>query len=138
MFTKNAFLKEAMGAIIDTLENGYNSYLCDLHFEVFNTGSYETSYTDAVNWFDDYEFDVFRVIDKIVTYEGDNFGEVNTDLSNPCAVLNMYWYIIGEEAEDILADGCREEFDELWNSELDEYERKFLIAKFKEVYDEWN
>ena len=138
MLTKNDFLKEAMGAIIDTLENGYNGYLCELHNEAFNTDYYETSYSDAVNWFDDYEFDVFHVIDKIVTYEGDNFGEVNTDLSNPCAVLNMYWYIIGEEAEDILADGCRKEFDELWNSKLDDNERKFLIAKFKEVYDEWD
>ena len=138
MLTKNEFLKEAMGAIIDTLENGYNGYLCELHNETFNTDYYEINYDSAIKWFNDYEYSVFYVIDKIVTYEGDNFGEVNTDLSNPCAVLNMYWYIIGEEAEDILADGCREEFDELWNSELDDNERKFLIAKFMEVYDNWN
>lgn len=136
--TKNDFLKEAMGAIIDALENGYNGYLCDLLNEVFNMDYYETNYNSAIKWFDDYEYSVFYVIDIIVTYEGDNFGEVNTDLSNPCAVLNMYWYIIGEEAEDILADGCRKEFDELWNSKLDDNERKFLIAKFKEVYDEWD
>ena len=138
MLTKNDFLKEAMGAIIDTLENGYIGYLCDLHNETFNTSYYTESRYDALEWFKEYEEDAFRVIDIIVRYEGDNFGEVNTDLSNPCAVLNMYWYIIGEEAEDILADGCREEFDELWNSTLDDNERKFLIAKFNEVYNEWN
>lgn len=138
MFTKNDFLKEAMGAIIDALENGYDGYLCDLHNETFNTDYYETNYSYADKWFDDYEYSVFYVIDDIVTYEKDNFGEVNTDFSNPCDVLNMYWYIIGEEAEDILADSCREEFDELWNSTLDDNERKFLIAKFTEVYDEWD
>ena len=105
MLTKNEFLKEAMGAIIDTLEDGYNGYLCDLHNEAFNTDYYETNYDRAIKWFDDYEYNV--------------------------------WYIIGEEAEDILAAGCREEFDELWNSALDDNERKFLIAKFNEVYDLW-
>lgn len=131
MLTKNDFLKKAMGAIIDTLENGYDGYLCDLHNETFNTDDYETNYNCAVKWFDDYEYSVFYVIDEIITYEQDNFGVVNTDFSNPCAVLNMYWYIIGEEAEDILADSCREEFDELWNSTLDDNERKFLITKFE-------
>lgn len=138
MFTKDDFLKEAMGAIIDTLENGYNDYLCDLHNEVFNTDYYEINYDSAIKWFDDYEYSVFYVIDDIVTYEKDNFGEVDTDLSDPCAVLNMYWYIIGEEALDILVESCREEFDELWNEELDDNERKFLIAKFTEAYDNWN
>lgn len=138
MFTKDDFLKEAMGAIIDTLENGCSPCLDDVHDEAFNTDYYETNYDSAIKWFNDYEYSVFYVIDDVVTYEKDNFGEVNTDLSNPCAVLNMYWYIIGEEAEDILADSCREEFNELWNDELDDNERKFLVAKFMEVYDNWN
>lgn len=138
MLTKNDFLKEAMGAIIDTLENGYSPCLGDVHGEAFNTDYYETNYDSAIKWFNDYEYSVFYVIDDVVTYEKNNFGEVNTDLSSPCAVLNMYWYIIGEEAEDILADSCREEFDELWNSELDDNERKFFIAKFMEVYNEWD
>lgn len=138
MFSKNDFLKEAAGAIIDTLENEYNGYLCDLHNETFNTDYYTCSRYDALAWFKEYEEDVFSVINTIVTYEGDNFGEVDTDLSDPCAVLNMYWYIIGEEALDILVESCREEFDELWNEELDDNERKFFIAKFTEVYDNWN
>lgn len=137
MFTKNDFMMEAMGEIINALENGYTSYLCDLHNEVFNTDYYETVYYDAVRWLDKYEYSVFDVIDKIITYEENNFGEVNTDLSNPCAVLNMYWYIVGEEALDILANGCREEFDELWDNELDDNERKFLLSKFCEVYDSY-
>ena len=29
-------------------------------------------------------------------YENDNFGEVNTDFSDPEKVVNMYVYIIGE------------------------------------------
>jgi len=40
---------------------------------------------------------VFEIIEFIKEYEQDNFGEVYTDLSDPCKVVNMYVYIIGEE-----------------------------------------
>jgi len=41
--------------------------------------------------------EVFNIIDTIKQYENDNFGEVNTDFSDPEKVVNMYVYIIGEE-----------------------------------------
>ena len=59
----------------------------DLHNEIF--GTYE-----AKKWLGNF---AFEAIDKIKEYEEDNFGEVNTDLSDPEKVVNMYVYIIGEE-----------------------------------------
>ena len=44
---------------------------------------------------------VFEVIEYIHDYETENFGEVNTTLSNPESVANMFAYIRGEE---LLAD----------------------------------
>ena len=95
MLTRNGFKLEAAWEIINCLECGYSGYLCELHNEVFNTDYYETYNPAAKKWFDEYDLSVFDVVDEIITYEKDNFGEVNTDFSNPCAVLNMYWYIIG-------------------------------------------
>ena len=37
------------------------------------------------------------VIDIIKSYEQDNFGQVHTDISDPCKVANMLNYILGEE-----------------------------------------
>ena len=40
---------------------------------------------------------IVNIIDTIKQYENDNFGEVNTDFSDPEKVVYMYVYIIGEE-----------------------------------------
>jgi hypothetical protein len=66
----------------------------DLHNEIFNTDYYIIGTYEAKKWLGDF---AFEAIDKIKEYEEDNFGEVNTDLSDPEKVVNMYVYIIGEE-----------------------------------------
>ena len=66
----------------------------DLHHHCFNTDYYITGAYQAKKWLSD---EVFNIIDTIKQYENDNFGEVNTDLSSPEKVVNMYVYIIGEE-----------------------------------------
>lgn len=76
-------------------------------------------------------YNVFDIIGMIVEYEKDNFGEVNTDFSNPCQVGNMLWYIVGNEILYDMFDGC-EEFDELWNSELTGEECKVLLQWLKD------
>lgn len=72
-------------------------YACDLHNEIFNTQDIFMYDIDAISFLD--AFGTFKAIDKIVTYERDNFGngETITNLSNPCSVANMLMYIIGEE-----------------------------------------
>ena len=66
----------------------------DLHHEVFNTDYYIIGTYKAKQWLKD---EVFNVIDIIKKYENFNFGSVNTDLSDPEKVVNMYVYIVGEQ-----------------------------------------
>jgi hypothetical protein len=41
--------------------------------------------------------DCYDAIGRIVEYEQFNFGDVNTDLAEPTSVVNMMYYIIGEQ-----------------------------------------
>lgn len=87
--------EEAREAIIEALRNGYTGYYCDLHNEVFNTDYYIIGTYEAKKALE--EYGVFDAIEKVQTYEKDIFGEVYTDLSDPEKVVNMLYYIIGEE-----------------------------------------
>lgn len=120
--------KDARRAIVEHLENGYNGYLCDLHNEVFNMDYYVCYYDEAVSILGN---KVYDAIGKIMDYEKFNFGEVNTDFIDPCAVVNMLWYIIGEEELAKMFDGCKE-YDELWNEAINENECKMLLAWLKD------
>ncbi len=109
--------EEARGAIVEALENGYSGYYCDLHSEVFNTdyyiiGTYRAK--EALN-----EYGVFEAIEKVQTYEKDNFGEVYTDLSDPEKLINMLYYIIGEEVLSEMMDGITA-WEDNWNNLADE------------------
>lgn len=86
--------KDAIENIIDVLEDGYSGYYCDLHNEVFNTDYYVDNNTRAKEMLGD---DVYYAIGRIYDYEKDNFGEVYTDLSEPMKIVNMLYYIIGED-----------------------------------------
>ena len=66
----------------------------DLHNEIFNTDYYLTYTGECEEWLGDHVFDVIRTVKD---YEDDNFGEVTTDISDPCKLVNMYVYIVGEE-----------------------------------------
>ena len=68
--------------------------LDDLHHEIFNTDYYIIGRYEAKKWLGD---QVFNVIEIIREYEEFNFGEVNTDFSEPEKIVNMYVYIIGEQ-----------------------------------------
>ena len=71
-----------------------NDNIDDLHHHCFNSDYYIIGTYEAKKWLGD---EVFNIIDTIKEYENDNFGEVNTDFSDPEKVVNMYVYIIGEE-----------------------------------------
>ena len=66
----------------------------DLHNEVFNTEDFISDRNEAIEFLGS---KTFEILDFVRTYEIDNFGELNTDISNPIRLLNMYAYIIGEE-----------------------------------------
>lgn len=105
--------EEARAAIIEALKDGYTGYYCDLHNEVFNTNYYIIGTYKAKEALK--EYDVFEAIEKVQTYEKDNFGEVYTDLSDPEKLVNMLYYIIGEEVLYEMMDGI-EVWNENWNN----------------------
>jgi len=120
--------EEARGAIIEALENGYSGYYCDLHNEVFNTdyyiiGTYRAK--EALN-----EYDVFEALNKVQTYEKDNFGGVYTDLSDPEKLINMLYYIIGEEVLSEMMDGITA-WEDNWNNQADEETNAEILKAVK-------
>lgn len=66
----------------------------DLHCHAFNNDYYIIGTYQAKKWLGN---EVFEIINIIKEYENDNFGEVNTDFSDPEKIVNMYTYIIGED-----------------------------------------
>ena len=120
--------EEARGAIIEALESGYSGYYCDLHNEVFNTdyyiiGTYRAK--EALN-----EYGVFEALNKVRTYEKDNFGEVYTDLSDPEKLINMLYYIIGEEVLSEMMDGITA-WEDNWNNQADEETNAEILKAVK-------
>lgn len=122
--------KDAIENIIDVLDNGYSGYYCDLHNEVFNTDYYVSNNSEAKEMLGD---DVYYAIGRIYDYEKNNFGEVYTDLSEPMKIVNILYYIIGE---DVMYE-CRL-FNELlmdnWDNLADEEtNQKMIDALEKEL-----
>jgi hypothetical protein len=108
--------EEAREDIIEALQ-GYSGYYSDLHNEVFNTDYYIIGSHNAKKVLE--EYGVFKAIEKVVTYEKQNFGEVITDLSDPEKLVNALYYIIGEEVLFEMMDGI-EAWEENWNNLADE------------------
>ena len=123
--------EQAIADIIEALENGFDGYYADLHNEVFNTdwyiiGNYNAK--EALN-----KYDVFEAIDLVQTYEKEQFGEVYTDLSDPEKLINMVYYIIGDEVIGEMYD--IKEFENNWNNKADEETNKKIIEAMKEKYN---
>ena len=66
----------------------------DLHNEIFNTDYYMVYTGECEDWLGDHVFEVIRTVKE---YEEFQFGEVTTDITDPCKLVNMYVYIVGEE-----------------------------------------
>ena len=114
---EKAMREEARAAIIEALRDGYSGYYCDLHNEVFNTDYYIIGTYQAEEALK--EYGIFKAIEKVQTYEKENFGEVYTDLSDPEKLINMLFYIIGEEVLNEIMDGI-EAWNNNWNNQADE------------------
>ena len=120
---------DAVNAIIDCLECGYDGYYCDLHNEVFNKDYYVTGTAEAKNILGEGE-NIFNAIGRIYTYERDTFGEVFTDLSDPIKIVNMLFYIIGTEIMYNNGEFSKI-LDEHWNEYADEETNAELIKVLK-------
>lgn len=123
--------QEAIEAIIEALEDGYDGYYCDLHNEVFNTdyyiiGNYQAK--EALR-----EYDVFEAIELVQDYEKDNFGEIYTDCSNPEKLINMVYYIVGDE---VIGEMYKiAEFEDKWNEKADEETNAIIVEAIKEAIE---
>ena len=120
---------DAVNAIIDCLECGYDGYYCDLQNEVFNKDYYVTGTAEAKNILGEGE-NIFNAIGRIYTYERDTFGEVFTDLSDPIKIVNMLFYIIGTEIMYNNGEFSKI-LDEHWNEYADEETNAELIKVLK-------
>ena len=124
--------EEARAAIIEALEDGYTGYYSDLHNEVFNTDYYIIGTYQAKEALK--EYDVFEALEKVQTYEKDNFGEVYTDLSDPEKLINMLYYIIGEEVLYDMMDGI-EAWGDNWNNIATDEANAEILAKLDETQE---
>ena len=128
---KHAEMKEqAIADIMERLED-YDGYYCDLHNEVFNTDYYIIGTHRAKEALR--EYDVFEAIELVQKYEKDNFGEIYTDLSDPEKLINMVYYIIGDEVIGEMYE--IEEFNDNWNESADEITNDLIIRAMKEKYN---
>ena len=125
--------EEARERIIECLKDGYAGHYCDLHHEVFNTGYYIVGTERAKEALR--EYDVFKAIEKVQAYEKDNFGEVYTDLSNPEKLVNMLFYIIGEEVIWEMLDDSRI-WRLYWNYRADEETNVAILKEIAEKAEE--
>lgn len=123
----NEMKQEAIEKIIETLENGFSGYYCDLHNEVFNTDYYIVGTFKAKEALK--EYDVFDAIAIVQRYENDNFGEVYTDVSNPEKLINMLFYIVGDE---IVQEMFTAYDEDIWSENADEETNAKLIEMLKE------
>lgn len=121
--------EQAKEKITEALTDGYSGYYCDLHNEAFNTDYYIIGTHQAKEALR--EYDVFEAIEKVQAYEKDNFGEVNTDLSDPEKLINMLYYIIGEEALYEMMDGI-EAWNDNWNNRADEETNAAILEEISE------
>lgn len=127
----NEMKAEAIEAIMEALEDGYSGYYCDLHNEVFNTDYYiigNEMAKDALR-----EYDVFDAIELVQKYEVEQFGEVYTELSNPEKLINMVYYIIGDEV--ICEMNEIEEFSDGWNELSDDETNAKILEAMKEMFN---
>ncbi len=123
--------EQAIADIIEALEDGYSGYYCDLHNEVFNTDYYIIGTYQAKEALK--EYDVFEAIELVQTYEKDNFGEVYTELSNPEKLINMVYYLVGDEVIGEMYD--IEAFNDNWDNVADEETNAVIIEAMKEKYN---
>ena len=127
---RNEMIEEAKEKIIETLEDGFSSYYCDLHDEVFNTDYYIIGTYRAEQALE--EYGVFDAIREVQDYENFNFGEAYTDLSDPEKLVNMLFYIIGEEVISKICNGC-DEFNDNWNNVATDEINARIIEYIKEM-----
>jgi len=113
--------------IIDRLGDGIGEteHASDLHHYLLNEDYFIIGRYEAKQFLDG---ETFNAIEKVKTYEQDNFGELSTDLSEPEKVVNMFAYIVGEE---ILRES--ETLQKAWDRTLEKSDLDAIAREIGEV-----
>ena len=114
-------------AIEGVKDRGEGNYGCDLHHYIFNEDYYIIGTYRAEQWLEE-NVGVFKAVNEVKEYEKDNFGECNTDLSDPERVVNMFVYIKGEE---ILSESST--LSDKWNNSLEEEDVENIIEELQDL-----
>lgn len=99
-FTQESLLDQIAGTVENYEEQPMT--LDDLFNHAFNEDYYIIGTYKAEQALE--EYGTFEAIHEVKDYEEENFGEVNTDLSDPEEVANMLAYILGEQLIAEIAD----------------------------------
>lgn len=120
---------ELINYTIDGLNNlkGSNTYVSDLHHEIFNTDYFLIGFYDCEMWLNN-NVGIFQAIEIIKEYEITNYGSLITDISSSEKVCNMYVYIKGEE---ILNES--KTISENWDNRIDDEMINNIINELKEM-----
>lgn len=122
--TFDTFAIDAAAKLAEVLEWFDADYDC-LHHTAFNEDYYIIGTYEAKKALE--EVGTFEALGLIKEYELENFGNVDTDLTDPEQVANMLFYIVGEHLIDSLNFTAYGRADEKTNAEL--------IAELRECYD---
>jgi hypothetical protein len=134
---KDIYMKNQYDAvhsyILDRLDDGVgkDSWSSDLHHHLCNEDYFIIGTFKAKEFLGTESFDI---IQKVKEYEQSNFGECNTDLSDPEKVANMFAYIAGEE---ILgeSEALRDAWDrKLTDEDFEQIKLELASVNVNEVY----
>ena len=89
------FTLERLEDVRYNVNNGVMIYVDDLHNELYNTTHPFNDTEDAKKQL--LEYDVFKAVDKVISYEKDSFGELYTDIADPKKLAGMLVYVLGED-----------------------------------------
>lgn len=135
--------EEVLDEILDRVEDYEGSDFDTFENEVFNDAERNMYYNEAKDELEKFVSDedldsyettdgVFGAIELIKEYESTEFGEVNTDFSNPCDIANMIDFIRGGNVFGEVMDKAGLDMDDDISAE----NLKLLKETVQEMLDE--
>ena len=114
---------EIKETLLDNLDGyeGINSYTFeDVFNDLFNSDYYIIGYKEAEEALK--EYGVFKALEEVQEFDVENFGEWDTDYTDPEKVANMLEYIHASEyMRDMLGRACLAMYDETTTENVNKF-----------------
>lgn len=98
---KQSVREELVSYIEENIKDYIDTEVSELHHNLFNTGYYIVGSYDAKQWLKSHDLDGLEVLNEVVEFEMDNFGEVSEtrikELTSYEKLVSSYVYWVGEE-----------------------------------------